>query len=435
MQSKSVLKVSFYVLLSIVISLVFFISASAQNANDLINKIEERGSLIQKLEEEIERQQREITLVQKEKMSLQNTVQTLELSERKLENDIRLTEVKINQSNDTIEKLNFEIGFKLADIYKAETALTESIVKINEADNYSIIELLLQYDTLSDFWSGFDSISQFQAKLSENLSSLRFFKDDLESKKAQLIASKNQLSSLRGELGGQKEAVLYTKSEKSSLLEQTENKESEYQKILNEKIAQKARFERELQEFEAQLKFILDPTSIPTPGTTVFRWPLASIRITQLFGNSEFAKKNPSIYGGRAYHPGVDLAAPIGTKLSAPLSGVVSGTGNTDAKKGCYSWGKWILITHPNGLSTLYAHLSSINVKTGETVSTGDTIGYTGNTGFSTGPHLHFTVYATEGVDIVPFESIRTTTACGGLTTPAAATSAYLDPLDYLPKI
>ncbi len=426
--------------LSIITFIVFVLcavalSVSAQNVDDLQNKIVERGSLIQQLEEEIARQQREIVLVQKEKMSLENTVQTLTLSEKKINTDIRLTEAKIAQTSNNIESLNFEIGFKLADITKTETALSRSIISINDSDSYSLVELLLRYDTLSDFWNEYDAISQFQIRLRENLQTLKQLKDELEDKKRLLLESNNKLSNFKKDLSGQKEAVVYTKTEKNSLLEDTKNKESEYQKILNEKIAQKAKFEKELQEFEAQLKFILDPTSIPRPGTPVFRWPLASVRITQMFGNSEFAKNNPSVYGGRAYHPGIDLAAPIGTRIVAPLAGVVVATGNTDSKKGCYSWGKWILITHPNGLTTLYAHLSSINVSTGETVSTGDTIGYTGNTGYSTGPHLHFTVYATEGVEVVPFESIRTTTACAGLTTPAAATSAYLDPIDYLPKL
>ena len=86
---------------------------------------------------------------------------------------------------------------------------------------------------------------------------------------------------------------------------------------------------------------------------------------------------------------------------------MIVGTGNTDEPRGCYSYGKWILIKHENGLSTLYAHLSLIKVNAGETVNTGDIIGYSGNTGYSTGPHLHLTVYATQGVKIVRLGDIK----------------------------
>jgi murein DD-endopeptidase MepM/ murein hydrolase activator NlpD len=190
---------------------------------------------------------------------------------------------------------------------------------------------------------------------------------------------------------------------------------------------------RELRDFESQLQFILDPNTIPSPGTQVFNWPLANVIITQYFGGTEFAKRNAAAYGGRPYHSGVDFGAPSGTPILAPLAGTVRATGNTDAVPGCYSWGKWTLIDHANGFSTMYAHQSVIGVTPGQKVGTGETIGYIGNTGFSTGPHLHFTVYAKEGVSVRRFNEIKTVTGCGPATTPVAATEAYIDPMLYLP--
>jgi murein DD-endopeptidase MepM/ murein hydrolase activator NlpD len=127
------------------------------------------------------------------------------------------------------------------------------------------------------------------------------------------------------------------------------------------------------------------------------------------------------------------MGTPVGTQIHAPLGGVVRATGNTDAVPGCYSWGKWTLIDHPNGLSTLYAHQSVQSVVPGQAVTTGEIIGYSGNTGYSTGPHLHFTVYAKAGVSVRKFSEIKAVTSCGAATTPVAATDAYIDPMDYLP--
>jgi murein DD-endopeptidase MepM/ murein hydrolase activator NlpD len=134
-------------------------------------------------------------------------------------------------------------------------------------------------------------------------------------------------------------------------------------------------------------------------------------------------------------HNGMDLGASVGTKIYAPLSGTVRATGNTDLVPGCYSWGKWALVDHPNGLSSLFAHMSQVSVVAGQKLNTSDIIGYVGNTGYSTGPHLHFTVYVTEGVSVKQFNQFKAVTSCGAALSPFAAIEAYLDPLDYLPPI
>ena len=102
---------------------------------------------------------------------------------------------------------------------------------------------------------------------------------------------------------------------------------------------------------------------------------------------------------------------------------------NTDLVRGCYSYGKWIMLKHANGLSTLYAHLSLQSVSVGQQVATGQILGYSGNTGYTTGPHLHFTVYASSGVQILN----RRSSVCGATyTMPIADLKAYLNPLLYL---
>jgi murein DD-endopeptidase MepM/ murein hydrolase activator NlpD len=90
-----------------------------------------------------------------------------------------------------------------------------------------------------------------------------------------------------------------------------------------------------------------------------------------------------------SYHGALDICVYGGT-YGLNISAAESGTVITAAYH--WSYGNYIVIDHGSGLSTLYAHCSSLAVSSGQTVSKGDTIGYVGSTGNSTGPHLHFEV-------------------------------------------
>jgi murein DD-endopeptidase MepM/ murein hydrolase activator NlpD len=131
-------------------------------------------------------------------------------------------------------------------------------------------------------------------------------------------------------------------------------------------------------------------------------------------------------------HNGVDFRASTGTKVKSVLDGVVAGTGNTDIYKGCYGLGKWVMVNHPNGLSSIYMHLSVISVSTGQELKTGDLIGLSGNTGNSEAPHLHVTIYATQGVRIEQFVN---SIGCKQAVVPLADPKAYLDPMSYFPNV
>ena len=90
----------------------------------------------------------------------------------------------------------------------------------------------------------------------------------------------------------------------------------------------------------------------------------------------------------------MDFGVPLGTSILASEEGTVLAVGNQDSY--CYrgAYGKFVVIEHKNNLTTLYAHLSQYGVKKGDVVKRGQVIGYSGKTGYATGPHLHFTVFA-----------------------------------------
>ncbi|HEY0907756.1 MAG TPA: peptidoglycan DD-metalloendopeptidase family protein [Candidatus Paceibacterota bacterium] len=96
-------------------------------------------------------------------------------------------------------------------------------------------------------------------------------------------------------------------------------------------------------------------------------------------------RKSQGLHG----YNGVDIAAPIGTPIHASADGVVIIARSSGYNGG---YGSYVVISHPNGTQTLYGHMSKVNVTQGESVTKGETIGLVGNTGKSTGPHIHFEI-------------------------------------------
>ena len=99
---------------------------------------------------------------------------------------------------------------------------------------------------------------------------------------------------------------------------------------------------------------------------------------------STFGWRVHPIFGDRRLHAGIDMGAPIGTPVRAADGGTVLIAG------GARGYGTLLVIGHGDGLSTAYAHMSTISVSVGERVGRGQKVGEVGNEGNSTGPHLHF---------------------------------------------
>jgi len=402
----------------------------ASQVDELKIKITEKSNEMQELEVEIQKWEGELKIVGEEKKSLNNEIYYLNTTQKKLNTNINLTSNQIISTGLKIEKLGLDIGNKEDNIESNSFALAEAIRSIHEQETYSTLETILKNKTMSDFWNNLENLQKVQSEIQIKTHSLKKLKNELELDKKSSEVKKGELANYVGELSDRKKIVENTKETKNSLLENTKNIESNYQKILEEKLALKKAFENELRDFEEELRIAIDPEGIPLAGEGILNWPLNSIYITQYFGNTPFSTKNPQVYGGGG-HNGVDFRASIGTNLKASLDGVITATGNTDTACPGASYGKWVLIKHNNGLSSLYAHMSLIKVNVGQTVAMGEVIGYTGNTGYSTGPHLHFTVYATQGVRVQNYNF----KSCKGKSTimPLAPKDAYLNPLSYLP--
>lgn len=420
-------------ILFVLLAVVFcwsFANTTFSSAIDEINKnIENTKNLMKQNYEEIEKLNKEIENTTKEATTLKSQIKNLEAVGKKLSADIKLTQNQIQSAKLNIEKLNLQIGEKNDGIADKKISLGEFIRSINEAESANALEILLTEDDFSDFFSNIDRMNVFQKEIKSSLNVLKIAKTDLEEKKKDREVYKKNTEKLNGQYADQKELVDMNKSETNKVLSETNNKESLYKKQLADKIAKQKAFENEIKEFEDQIKLEIDKTALPKTGSGVLKWPLDFVKITQYFGNTAFATANPAVYNGGG-HNAIDLKATIGTRVLSAKEGVVAGIGDTDKSCSGVSYGKWILIKHPNNLSTLYAHMSIIKVLEGQRIEAGQLIGYSGDTGYATGPHLHFAVFASEGVAIQSYKS----KICGtNMVMPVKIkNNAYLNPLSYL---
>jgi|SRR5579862_502920 len=121
-----------------------------------------------------------------------------------------------------------------------------------------------------------------------------------------------------------------------------------------------------------------DATDAVTTAST-FAAPMNLPRVSSAFG-----WRDDPIDGDNKFHKGVDLPMPVGSDVRAPADGKVVSVGEQSG------YGLTVVVSHGNGIETRYAHLSGSNVKAGDAVTAGEQIARSGNTGRSTGPHLHF---------------------------------------------
>jgi murein DD-endopeptidase MepM/ murein hydrolase activator NlpD len=168
-----------------------------------------------------------------------------------------------------------------------------------------------------------------------------------------------------------RDALVAARSEKSAALESIhEDRDSTLEEIraLEQQSAALAARIREAQQQAAT------PLIVPPSGNGLLGWPVSG-PVTSGFGTR----------WGRM-HEGIDIAVPLGTAVRAAAAGAVIYAGWLGG------YGNLVVVDHGNGLSTAYAHNTSLAVSVGQSVSAGETVSYSGSTGNSTGPHVHFEV-------------------------------------------
>ena len=395
----------------------FIVSAATEQ--DLKNRIEEKNKEIQKLEEEIRQYQTNIVQTSSTANTLQGAINRINDEIKSLNYQLTLTQKKISKKELEISELNEKLSDTEQSMNAQQLRLAEILRNLYEIEQQNTVEILLQYQSLTKFFDAIEKNKTIEENIKSVYEKLRELKIKLKGDKQRAEEARKQFLELKSEFADQKSLEEEERKGKSDILRSTKNKEAQYQKLLRDREKKRLEIEREIQTIEDELRRLIDPSLIPQKGKGILLWPIANPQITQQFGITDFSQNTDAYKNG--VHNGIDLRGRVGTPIFASHDGVVKDTGDTDIVCRGGSYGKYIVIDHPNNLSTLYAHLSRIKVSPGQQIKRSEVIGLSGNTGYSTGPHLHFTVYASN-----TFRMAKTV-HCG--LVPAGG---YLNPLDYL---
>ncbi len=360
-----------------------------------LDEVQKEISNIEKETKELENKSRvyQTNINEKKKVinSLAGKISILNNRIAKLENDVYLTSQKIKLKNLLIQSLGIEIDKTFIDISEKKNILAGMIRIINDFDKKSLIEIFFEDKQFSEFFSQMQYVNLIHKSLNESLAGVKDLKNVLEDKKITSKKEKQQLEELQHRTNAQEYALSQDRSSQKELFNETKGEEKKYQKLLSATLQEKANLLKEMAELEKEANrrknflYYSEIGKIPPTGVKIFRWPEDHTILTQGYGMTDFARSGA--YGG-AGHNGIDMSAGLGSPIKAAADGEVLILGYN---KG---WGNWITLKHKNGTVTLYAHIIKPSFrKIGESVDAGDIIGYEGSTGFSTGSHLHFSVY------------------------------------------
>ena len=265
---------------------------------------------------------------------------------------------------------------------------------MEERGTVSYWSVLFKATSFTDLLSRLDIINEIMdsdQKVIDDLQALQVEieqkKTDLEGQKADSEAAKAELVSKKTELNQQREAA-------NALVKQLRQSQSEYQEDMDDLSAEEAAIQAEIVKLSKQLAAEQAAQGKPSNAALGgYIWPVSSRRITSTFGG----RASPGGIGS-TNHKGVDIGD-VGytTEIHAAKAGTVI------VSQYSSSYGNYVVVSHGSGNTTLYAHMSSRKVSVGQYVNQGDTLGITGSTGNSTGPHLHFEI-TENGVRIDPLK-------------------------------
>ncbi|MBR3640903.1 MAG: peptidoglycan DD-metalloendopeptidase family protein [Oscillibacter sp.] len=297
----------------------------------------------------------------------------------------RITNVEAQIADYT--ELIAQAELDLADAEEREAAqyalFCKRVRAMEEQGTVSYLAILFRATSFSDLLGRLDVVHEIMDADNRIMESLRTLQAEISERKAGLEANKAASEAAKSELTAQKAELARQRDEANALVSEIKSNEAEYQSQLKELEAERARIQNQIADLTKKLadQMAAEGKSFNSnPGGYI--WPVDSRYITSTMGG----RASPGGIGS-TNHKGTDIGR-VG--YTSPVYASKAGTVIISEKSSSY--GNYVVIAHGTGNTTLYAHLSSRSVKVGDYVKQGQTIGITGSTGHSTGPHLHFEV-------------------------------------------
>lgn len=384
--------------------------------------IEDREKELKEINAKIKAYKQIVDLKEKQGETLASQISTLESQAQKLEREIRENEETLSDLGRELRETQDSIAEKERFILREKEVLS-GLVREYHASTADGAEILFAF-SMDDAGLPIkrdDWLAETGSRIRELLSSMEETRQALVTSKEILEKKKTEIDTLQEQLEQRNDYLEGSKQSKATLLAKTQAEQQKYTTLVRTLEEEQKDIENEINNIESGLIGSLDLGKIPKFQKGLLAWPVKTVRITQSYGMTSYAKKGA--YGGGP-HNGVDFSVSTGTPVYAAMDGKVAAIGSMTKNGKWYGYGRWIAIDHGNGLLTLYGHLSKHGVKKGEKVDKGEQIGLSGNTGYSSGPHLHFSVFSSSSFDIVPSSKVS------GISVPVGA---HVNPMKYLP--
>lgn len=399
-------------------------AGKSASSSDIQNDINEANKKKQTIEEEKKQLESDISAIESKKENVVEYIQELDGKLTDLSEKMEKNKEDIATTKEQIKTLRKEKKQAQKDKKKQYDTMSKRIKYLYENGNDGYLELLLGAESLSELFNRAEYITKVTNYDNQMLEKYQEVCDKLEESQTQLKTKLTELTDLKESLSVEKDSV-------NLLMEKKSEELSKYQNLINDKNSQLNSKDNLLSQQEDMLEKLMeeqrkkieeenkqkeestkkkdtkkektrsnkstsdntnsstqkntqDNTSNNTASISGYGWPLStSGRISSYFGY-----RNAPTAGASTFHKGIDVSVPVGTSVLATKSGtVVTSTYSSSA-------GNYIAIYHGDGVYSYYMHCSSLLVNVGTKVSKGQKIALSGNTGISTGPHLHFAIYA-----------------------------------------
>ncbi|MDF2567801.1 MAG: peptidase [Oscillospiraceae bacterium] len=361
---------------TIVMAIAFVFSFNVFNIDVTASSVADLQSKYDKLEEQQKAIKSQMQQTQKDQTKEEEYQKQLDSQIEVTQNQISILNTQITEINKEIDEKEVQIKQKEEDIKVTYDQFKQRLRAMYMSSDPSMLSMLLGATDMSDFLTRIEIVKRVSNHDQKLISKLKKEKSAIETAKARVEADKEKVSAARANLASKKSSLDLAYQKSKSAINELKLQEEEYK-------ANAAEIDKQMKEAEEEIQRQI--AAHQSDGEYVggeFLWPLPGYStITSGFGSRwGTTHKGIDISGGGVY----------GKTIVAANSGTVI-TAITNDKPG-YSYGKYVIIDHGGGKSTLYGHCSALLVSVGEHVERGQAIAKVGSTGWSTGPHLHFEV-------------------------------------------